>query len=284
MSDARTTELLDLLERLQQDKADAEARISETSDRIAGMEAAMGESSATSDRVADLEKQLEDRTVEIEETDEKYIEVYHLRSRLSRQNLLIIYICSFAQVLRNQKRNLAQIERLKAKCEGLQRDLVSIREHIPLPTSPLKLQAPSPAASKRKREVDPNSGAPLPPRAVVAQISRTPSKSLDQHQENNSTLASTLKENSGEDVVRRKSSGKKDTNPILVKSVDGMVPLKPAAPSPERKVLGHMRTNSATRPTSVSGGKSEGSIVDLKARLAGLKAVGSERAKSASSN
>ena len=75
MSDVRTTELLDLLERLQQDKADAEARISESSDRIAGMEAAMGESSAASDRVAELEKQLEERTVEIEETDEKYIDV-----------------------------------------------------------------------------------------------------------------------------------------------------------------------------------------------------------------
>ncbi|SCV72846.1 BQ2448_4383 [Microbotryum intermedium] len=213
-------------------------------------------------QIEELEKQVEAKTIEAEELDEKVMDV-----------------------LREQKRYVSQIERLKGKIESLTRDLKVARAvttaaaptpvPAPAPTQPVALQqsnlppvpvyvdvAPISAAKKRRApsEFDPLPSATVAPRAVMPPMARTPR--ID-------------KEND--------ASARMLVPVALSTKQDGVVPLKPAALSPamRRDALKMVERNDAPSygpvvlplSTTKSFGVTQASTVDsLKARLHGMGA------------
>lgn len=152
---------------------------------------------------------------------------------------------------------------MRARCEGLQRDLASLKPIPPTPSSstsaPLPIDGVSttPSAIKRKRpaEFDPTPAVPLQARAVVATLSRTPTSSKSHRQEKeNSVSVQSLRSPT-------KSSGKKEIRALKV--IDGLVPLK--AEAPERKVL-----ESVNKISSV-GNEKIAKVDELRAKLAGMR-------------
>lgn len=141
----------------------------------------------------------------------------------------------YPQILKEKKRYLAQITRLKERASFLQQDLVaakaaavaalppvpSIITSAPTPTSTQVLAPVAPPSAGKKRvrpdEFDPS--APLPARAVVATVSRvpgpgTPSKRVDGDKEN------------GDEPPKHRSPVKRKA-PSAKPATDGVVPLKP---------------------------------------------------------
>lgn len=163
----------------------------------------------------------------------------------------------YEQVLKAQKKHLAQVERLKVKIESLQRDLVASKD-----ITTTSIAEPSPAGKKRVRpvEFDPTPSAPPPPRAVVATLSRTPSSAKE-----NAPAAAP------KSPIKRRSSKKE-----IIVSVDGLVPLKPAGPSSpvKRGVLAPVGLNlppQVVAPVVVGADKTK--VSELRARLAAMKGV-----------
>lgn len=70
-SSARLTELLERLEQLQVQKSEVETQLAAANERLS----ATTSDSPSNERVEELEKQLQEKAAEVEETDEKYIEV-----------------------------------------------------------------------------------------------------------------------------------------------------------------------------------------------------------------
>ncbi|KAM0789726.1 hypothetical protein ACM66B_006583 [Microbotryomycetes sp. NB124-2] len=226
-------EVLDSMQQVEQLKDEADKRVERLA-RELDERAAAGPSTELvqelEEQVKVMSNQLESKEAEIEETDEKYIEV-----------------------LKAQKRHLAQIEKLKAKVSSLQRDLVTARAAVttvPLASSVKSALAPTTpssatttltqasSTSKKRRapsEFEPPANATNQARAIVADVSS--------------------KEN---EVVTLPLSAKK-----LGGASDGVVPLKPAAiPSqPAREAL-----------KSVGGGGNttlaQDKLADLRRRLA----------------
>lgn len=159
-------------------------------------------------------------------------------------------------MLKNQKRYLGQIERLKAKISALQRDLVNARADSASATvseAPMTVSVQSESAGGKKRraptEFDPLPTAPSAPRAVVAGVPQ----------------ASHMKENEVDAIslsTRSVLSVKRDSRG------DGIVPLKPAALSPQPareplKAVGNNGTKDTTATSQVNASK----VHELRARL-----------------
>lgn len=165
--------------------------------------------------------------------------------------------CLHLQVLKHQKRYLGQIERLKAKIASLQRDLTLAKAAIiaaPVPSeaaAPVTLVAPASAGKKRRA---PTEFDPLPtaaPRAVVAGVTQ-PSSMKENEVDSHIVSASARSVLS----VKRDSRG------------DDIVPLKPAAlsPQPPREPLKAVGANGVKDALGVQ--QSASKVQELRARLA----------------
>lgn len=228
-SKANITELLDTLQ-LQ------ERRTAELEQQVLELEAARSSSwlsEETAQRLKELETAVETKSLEVEEADEKVFEV-----------------------LKNQKKQNQQIERLKGKIESLTRDLqvaklavanVTIQAQHPQVAVPLP-EVPQPVTTTKKRSA-PTEFDPTPattPRPLVAISSRTPKE----------------KENI---PLKPKSITK-------IRQTDGLVPLKPAADTPPssnreaRVAFGVVGMNGVN-----DGGMSK--LASLQARLARQQGV-----------
>ncbi|KDE04059.1 hypothetical protein MVLG_05498 [Microbotryum lychnidis-dioicae p1A1 Lamole] len=261
-------QLREVIDNLQLHERSSAAQIETLMERNRDLERAVHEATQSQGmqeesraQIEELEKQVECKTIEAEELDEKVMDV-----------------------LREQKRYVSQIERLKGKIESLTRDLKIARAAsvvaapapapAPVQTHPTPVQqanlppvpvyvdvAPTSAAKKRRapNEFDPVPSATAAPRAVMPPMARK--RSLDKE---NKLSARTFA-------------------PIAISSKqDGFVPIKPAALSPamKRDALKMVERNDAPSfapvvvPLSTTSfGMTQASNVDsLKARLHGMGA------------
>ena len=183
---------------------------------------------------------------EVEESDEKYMEV-----------------------LRSQKRYTAQIERLKVKVDSLQRSLAELRSAQAASGTPRATAVTREDAAlqsigkKRSRPVDIEPSSTQKPRAIVAEAPRA------------DYLAD--KENAAQDLTRSRPARtplapRTDENAVFVKQ-DSVVPLKPAAKSPVKREALAIKPNAAVRVLAdpAQQQKEAARVADLRARLAGMK-------------
>lgn len=134
------------------------------------------------------------------------------------------------QVLRVQKRHLLQIEKLKVRASTYQTALAEFKAAqaasavtvLPTTTPVVTDLAPNLSGKKRDRpvEFDPTPAVPTPARAVVART--VPVAKIALAQEN-------LEPRARAPVVVK-------FEPVKSSSYDGIVPLKPAAPTPIKRV------------------------------------------------
>lgn len=73
-SSTRLTELLERLEKLQVQKSEVETKLAQANERLSTASV----DTLSTGRVEELEKQLQEKANEVEETDEKYIEVRYI--------------------------------------------------------------------------------------------------------------------------------------------------------------------------------------------------------------
>lgn len=270
-SQAHLTELLDTLQIAEERKAEVERQVVVLEQQIGELEASLAaapssqqaDTTELEETIKELSQQLEAKAAEVEDTDEKYMEVSSGTS--SSLDLRTDAFDPRYQVLKSQKRHLSQIERLKAKISSLQRDLTNAKAAAapPPPTTPapapplssaiapISLASTEPPSAGKKRQApqdfDPLPSATATPRAIVALTSRTPS--------------STQKENT---VSRPRSDSASKRKPAP--SADGLIPLKPAAISPPpREALKVVESNGAA--TAMDTAKPS-KVDELRARLA----------------
>ena len=198
--------------------------------KIAGLE----------ERIQELETMLEVKLVEMEETEERYLEVHPFRFlfRWCGRSLT----SGTTQILKEKKRHLAQITRLKERASFLQQDLVAAKAasisplpppvviSLPSPSTSAPALGPAPLSAGKKRvrpsEFDPS--LTLPPRAVVATVSRSPSASLAHKkldQENAPALVQDKRADGTvplkpEHLVVEKEKDKRE--PLTIKNVAGL--------------------------------------------------------------
>ncbi|KAK4056432.1 hypothetical protein OIO90_002575 [Microbotryomycetes sp. JL221] len=238
-------EVLDSMQQVEQLKDEADKRVQELETALASASASARNDNLIrelEDQIKEMSNQLENKEAEVEETEERYMEV-----------------------LKAQKRYLAQIEKLKAKVSSLQRDLTAAKANpapavdiVLAPTTPSSngaLHQVAATSTSRKRraptEFEPLTSSTNPsqqPRAIIAAVSRTPSAMKENEQITQSSAV--------------RSSVKRSSTTY---TSDGLVPLKPAAAdfavSPLRSVLQDVGSNGVT-----DGGNSK--VADLKRRLA----------------
>lgn len=183
------------------------------------------------------------------------------------------------EVLKNQKRHLAQIERLKAKVETLTHQLTAAKvaaanaaTSAPAPTlAPVQAPAtaPEPASVGKKRRA-PTEFDPAPtttPRAIVA---TTTPRSIAP-----SAGATEDKENVVSTKTPSKRKGLSATTPVsanvsIAVKADEVVPLKPAAVSPVAREA--LKVVVGEVPAAAAPAPAQSKVEELRARLARQRA------------
>ena len=163
-SQAHLTELLDTLQAAEERKAEVERQVVSLTEQVQDLEASLAsqpDSAELDETIKELTQQLEIKNNEVEETEERYIEV-----------------------LKAQKRSTASIERLKSKIAVLTRDLAEAKaapvSAVVAPSAPpLTLNEPSSLRKKRQAPSSDTEPAALLPRALVERPTRTPAKEND---------------------------------------------------------------------------------------------------------
>jgi len=219
-------EVIDALQTCEQGKAAAEEQVQQLLGEISTLKASAGAappSAELDERIAELEKLLEVKMMDVEEADEKLIEVRPLPP-FSSSACPCRLSSSLLQALKVQKRYTAQIERLRAKVATLQRDLTTAKSASILAAAPLP-SAPAPPSIGKKRPA-PNefdaASAPAP-RAMTVAVDKENALSSD-----------------------APSSARRVARPLSSKpaSKDTVVPLKPEhVTAPRRAALGAVDEN-----------------------------------------
>ena len=212
-------EVIDALQTCEQGKAAAEEQVQQLLGEISTLKASAGAAPPS----AELEKLLEVKMMDVEEADEKLIEVRPLPP-FSSSACPCRLSSSLLQALKVQKRYTAQIERLRAKVATLQRDLTTAKSASILAAAPLP-SAPAPPSIGKKRPA-PNefdaASAPAP-RAMTVAVDKENALSSD-----------------------APSSARRVARPLSSKpaSKDTVVPLKPEhVTAPRRAALGAVDEN-----------------------------------------
>ncbi|KAM0749305.1 hypothetical protein T439DRAFT_47469 [Meredithblackwellia eburnea MCA 4105] len=220
----------------------SEGRLDEVLNALEAAEVRMRE---YEEQIAMMDSQLQQKASEMEETDDKYLDV-----------------------LRKQKLQLNQIDRLKEKIGRLQLDLASSKDAAlssqPQPQTLAHSAAPS-SGKKRNRpeEFEPLTTVTTTPRAIIAAAPR--GVSAPSHTPSSRTEKENIVTTSANKA--RLASGKKEG--VIQVMPDGLVPLKP-----EHRVVESQRREplSVKRGGVVETHSQPGSnLVNLKARMQGMQ-------------